>query len=101
MFRVVRGPEQAFSFLGAYLSQVRRFLSLQRRSQYVNRMKGAGEGVELLPGQGKFLFVCPFLKTWSWYRPSPHARQGMMDEPMFTCAKAPIDTIVAQLANMD
>jgi chlorite dismutase len=138
---------------------VHSFLSLQRRSQYVNRTKGAGDGVELLPGQGKFLFVYPFTKTRSWYRLSPHARQGMMDEhiaasslfkgvnlntsysygiddqdfmvafdsdypqefvdlvgrlryteaslytqrdtPMFACAKAPIDTILAQLANMD
>ena len=66
--------------LGAYLSQVYSFLSLQRRSEYVNKMKGAGEGVELLPGQGKFLFVYPFVKTRQWYRLSPHARQGMMDE---------------------
>jgi len=147
------------SQLGAYLSQVHSFLSLQRRSEYVNRTKGAGEGVELLPGQGKFLFVYPFVKTRQWYRLSPHTRQGMMDEhiaasspfkgvhlntsysygiddqdfvvafdsdypqefvdlvgrlryteaslyterdtPMFTCAKAPIDAILAQLANID
>lgn len=147
------------SQLGAYLLQVHSFLSVQRRSQYVNRSTGAGEGLELLPGQGKFLFVYPFTKTRSWYRLSPQARQGMMDEhiavsapfkgvslnssysygiddqdfvvafdsdypqefvdlvgrlryteaslstqrdtPMFTCAKAPIDAILAQLANMD
>ncbi len=147
------------SRLGAYLTQVHSFLSLQRRSEYVNRMKGAGEGVELLPGQGKFLFVYPFSKTRPWFLLSPHARQGMMDEhiaasapfkgvhlntsfsygiddqdfvvafdsdypqefvdlvgrlryteaslytlrdtPMFTCAKAPIDAILAQLANVD
>ena len=147
------------SRLGAYLSQVHSFVSLQRRSQYVNKTKGAGEGLELLPGQGKFLFVYPFVKTREWYRLSPHARQGMMDEhiaasspfkgvhlntsygyglddedfvvafdsdypqefvdlvgrlryteaslytqrdtPMFTCAKLPIDGILAQLANMD
>jgi chlorite dismutase len=68
------------SRLGAYLSQVYSFLSLQRRSPYVNRSKGAGEGIELLPGEGKYLFVYPFIKTRSWYRLSPHARQGMMDE---------------------
>jgi chlorite dismutase len=135
------------------------FLSLQRRSPYVNRSKDAEEGIELLPGQGKYLFVYPFTKTRSWYRLSPHARQGMMDEhiaasapfkgvrlntsysygiddqdfvvafdsdypqefvdlvgrlryteaslytqrdtPMFPCAKAPIDAILAQLANID
>ena len=147
------------SALGAYLSQSHSFLSLQRRSEDVNRSKGAGEGVELLPGQGKFLFVYPFVKTRQWYRLSPHARQGLMDEhiaasspfkgvhlnssysfgiddqdfvvafdsdypqefvdlvgrlryteaslytqrdtPMFVCAKASIDTILAQLANLD
>lgn len=147
------------SRLGAYLSQVYSFLSLQRRSPYVNKIKGAGENVELEAGQGKYLFVYPFTKTRSWYRLSPHARQGMMDEhiaacapfkgvhlntsysygiddqdfmvafdsdypqefvdlvgrlryteasvytqrdtPMFPCAKAPIDEILAQLANTD
>ena len=34
------------SRLGAYLSQAHSYLSLQRRSPYVNKMKGAGEGVE-------------------------------------------------------
>jgi chlorite dismutase len=68
------------SRLGAYLSQVHSFLSLQRRSPYVNKIKGAGESVELLAGQGKYLFVYPFTKTREWYRLSPHARQGMMDE---------------------
>src|SRR3954467_12212896 len=68
------------SRLGAYLTQVQSFLSLQRRSPYVNKMKGAGDGIELLPGEGKYLFVYPFTKTRSWYRLSPHARQGMMDE---------------------
>src|SRR6185436_10113047 len=38
------------SRLGAYLSQAYNLLSLQRRSPYVNKMKGAGDGVELLPG---------------------------------------------------
>ena len=147
------------SRLGAYLSPVHSFLSLQRRSPYVNKMKGAGEGVELLPGQGRYLFVYPFVKTRAWYRLSPHARQGMMDDhiaaaapfkgvrlntsesfgiddqdfvvafdsdypqefvdlvgrlryteaslftqrdtPMFVCVKAPIDAILAQLANVD
>jgi chlorite dismutase len=147
------------SQLGAYLSQVYSFLSMQRRSPYINKTKGPGEGVELMPGQGKYLFVYPFTKKRSWYRLSPHARQGLMDEhiaacspfkgvrlntsdsyglddqdfivafdsdypqefvdlvgrlryteaslyterdtPMFVCAKAPIDAILAQLANAD
>ncbi len=145
--------------LGAYAPQVYSFLSLQRRSPYVNKIKGSGDAVELLPGQGKYLFVYPFTKTRSWYRLSPHARQGMIDEhiaaaapfkgvrlntsdsfglddqdfvvafdsdypqefvdlvarmryteaslytqrdtPMFVCAKAPIDAILAQLVMME
>lgn len=147
------------SRFGAYVLPVYSFFSMQKRSPYVNKMKGSGEGVELLPGQGKYLFVYPFTKTRAWYRLSPHARQGMMDEhiaasapfkgvrlntsysygiddqdfvvafdsdypqefvdivgrlrhteaslytqkdtPMFTCVKAPIDTIVAQLAHLE
>lgn len=65
---------------GAYLQTAHSFLSMQKRSQYVNRIEGSGHGVELLPGQGKYLFIYPFVKTRPWYALSPHARQGMMDE---------------------
>ncbi len=68
------------SGLGAYLDTPYSFLSLQKRSQYVNRIEGSGQGLELLPGQGDFLFIYPFVKTRAWYNLSPHARQGMMDE---------------------
>lgn len=68
------------SGLGGYLTQPYSFLSMQKRSQYVNRIEGSGHGVELLPGEGKYLFVYPFVKTRAWYSLSPHARQGMMDE---------------------
>jgi chlorite dismutase len=67
------------SCLGAYLELPYSYLSLQKRSQYVNRI-GSGQGLELLPGQGAFLFVYPFVKTRAWYSLTPHARQGMMDE---------------------
>jgi chlorite dismutase len=66
--------------LGAYMTMPYSYLSLQKRSQYVNRIEGSGHGLELLPGQGKYLFVYPFVKTRAWYNLSPHARQGMMDE---------------------
>lgn len=69
--------------LGAYLTQPYNYLSMQKRSQYVNRVVGSGHGVELLPGEGKWLFVYPFIKTRAWYKLSPHARQGMMDEHIF------------------
>ncbi|MBA4179589.1 MAG: chlorite dismutase [Anaerolinea sp.] len=66
--------------LGAYLEVAHSFVSMQKRSQYVNRIEGSGNGVELLPGEGKYLFIYPFVKTRPWYALSPHARQGMMDE---------------------
>jgi chlorite dismutase len=78
-FRAMQAEMNA-SVLGGYLTTVHSFLSLQKRSQYVNRIEGSGHGVELLPGQGAYLFVYPFVKTRAWYALSPHARQGMMDE---------------------
>ncbi len=66
--------------MAGYVEPRYSFVSLQKRSQYVNRIEGSGHGVELLPGEGKYLFVYPFVKTRAWYGLSPHARQGMMDE---------------------
>ncbi|MEJ5221538.1 MAG: chlorite dismutase family protein [Tepidiforma sp.] len=66
--------------MAGWLTPAYSFLSLQKRSQYVNRIEGSGHGIELLPGEGQFLFVYPFVKTRAWYALSPHARQGMMDE---------------------
>ncbi len=69
--------------MGGYLTQPRNYISMQKRSQYVNRIEGSGHGLELLPGQGRYLFVYPFVKTRAWYDLSPHARQGMMDEHIY------------------
>ncbi len=72
--------------LMAYLSQPYSFLSMQKRSIYVDRFNPEGEGVSLLPGQGNYLFVYPFVKTRPWYDLSPQARQGMMDEHIYVSA---------------
>ncbi len=69
--------------LGGYLTQPHNYISMQKRSQYVNRIEGSGHGLELLPGQGSYLFVYPFVKTRAWYDLSPHSRQGMMDEHIY------------------
>ncbi|WP_183988567.1 chlorite dismutase family protein [Deinobacterium chartae] len=69
--------------MGGYLTQPHNFISMQKRSQYVNRIEGSGHGLELLPGEGTYLFVYPFVKTRAWYDLSPHARQGMMDEHIY------------------
>lgn len=69
--------------LMGYLHQPYTYLSMQKRSQYVNRVEGSGHGLEVLPGQGKYLFIYPFIKTRAWYDLTPHSRQGMMDEHIF------------------
>jgi chlorite dismutase len=46
---------------------------------------------------GKYLFVYPFTKTRSWYRLSPHARQGMMDEHI--AASAPFKGVRLNTSN--
>lgn len=74
------------SLLAGYLDQPYSYLSMQKRSIYVDRFNPEGEGVHLLPGQGKYLFVYPFVKTRSWYDLSPQARQGMMDEHIYVSA---------------
>ena len=66
-----------------YLHQSATYLAMQKRSQYVNRIEGSGHGLEILPGQGKYLFIYPFIKTRAWYDLTPYARQGMMDEHIY------------------
>ncbi|MEW6421191.1 MAG: chlorite dismutase family protein [Deinococcota bacterium] len=72
--------------LMGYLTQPYNFIAMQKRSQYVNRIEGSGHGLEVLPGQGQFLFIYPFIKTRPWYDLTPHARQGMMDEHIYASA---------------
>ncbi len=69
--------------LMGYLTQPNTYTSMQKRSQYVNRVEGSGHGLEILPGQGTYLFIYPFIKTRAWYDLTPHARQGMMDEHIY------------------
>jgi chlorite dismutase len=69
--------------LGKYLTTPYSFLSMTKRSVYVDKHTHEGqEGtrLKLVPGQFKYLFVYPFVKSKGWYRLTKHARQGMMDE---------------------
>ncbi len=72
--------------LAGYLTQPYSFLSMQKRSIYVDRFNPEGEGVELRPGEGRYLFVYPFVKKRDWYRLTPQTRQGMMDEHIYVSA---------------
>ena len=69
--------------LGKYLTTPYSYLSMTKRSVYVDQHTHAGqEGtrLKLTPGQFRYLFVYPFVKSKAWYRLTQHARQGMMDE---------------------
>ena len=69
--------------LGNYLTTPYSYLSMTKRSIYVDKHTHEGqEGtrLRLVPGKFKYLFVYPFVKSKAWYRLTKHARQGMMDE---------------------
>ena len=69
--------------LGKYLRTPYSYLSLTKRSIYVDKHIHEGqEGrrVKVFPGKFKYLFVYPFVKAKSWYRLDQSARQKMMDE---------------------
>jgi chlorite dismutase len=69
--------------LGRYLATPYSYFSSTKRSIYVDKHTHDGqEGtrLKLVPGQFKYLFVYPFVKSKAWYRLTKHARQGMMDE---------------------
>ncbi len=69
--------------LGKYLTQPVSYLSMTKRSIYVEKHSHEGqEGSRLyiVPGQSKYLFVYPFVKTREWFLLSPQARQGIMNE---------------------
>ncbi len=69
--------------LGKYLTSPYSYLSMTKRSVYVDKHQHPGqEGtrLKLVPGQFRYLFVYPFVKSKAWYRLTKHARQGMMDE---------------------
>ncbi len=71
------------SQLGFYLDSPISYLAMTRRSIYVDRHTHEGqEGTRLRikPGQGKYLFVYPFVKTRKWYELSLPVRQAMMDK---------------------
>src|SRR5208337_118536 len=77
------GAQLLATGLGNYLTTPYSYLSMTKRSVYVDKHTHEGqEGtrLRLVPGQFKYLFVYPFVKSKAWYRLTKHARQGMMDE---------------------
>lgn len=68
--------------LGTYLTPVYSYLAMTKRSIYVDKLDPdhPADRTRIVPGKSRYLFVYPFVKNRDWYRMSPAARQGMMDE---------------------
>ncbi len=76
--------------MGPHLSVPYSYLAMTRRSIYVPSTSlrtgspeeegGPASHTVLSPGDAKYLFVYPFVKTRAWYKLSKDERQRMMDE---------------------
>jgi chlorite dismutase len=68
--------------LGRYLEATQSFLSMTKRSMYIDKdnPEHVEDRLHIVPGQSKYLFVYPFVKTREWYAKPSDARQEMMDE---------------------
>jgi chlorite dismutase len=69
--------------LGKYLAVTYSYFALSRRSIYVGEHTPGFENRRyIVPGEGEYLFVYPFVKTRAWYQLPLEERQRMMDEHM-------------------
>ena len=68
--------------LGAYLTTPHSFLSMTKRSMYVDKLDPfhtAESRTHIIPGKRKYLFIYPFVKTRDWYLLPLEERQKIMD----------------------
>jgi chlorite dismutase len=80
--------------LGKYLNVPYSYLSMTRRSIYVEEHQkedpeGHGSRLQVVPGQSKYLFVYPFIKSRPWYALSDAERGEAMKEHIATGHKYP------------
>jgi chlorite dismutase len=71
------------SGLGKYLNTPYSYLAMTKRSVYVDKHTHEGQEskrLRVVPGEMKYIFVYPFVKTREWYLLTKSARQGMMNE---------------------
>ncbi len=70
------------SGLGKYLLPSLSFLSMSKRSLYVDKINPEHDELRttIKPGRGKYIFVYPFVKSREWYLLHKQTRQGIMDE---------------------
>jgi chlorite dismutase len=70
------------SRLGAYLTTPHSFVSMTKRSMYIDKLDPfhtAESRTVIIPGQRRFLFIYPFVKTRDWYLLPLEKRQEVMD----------------------
>jgi chlorite dismutase len=67
--------------LGRYLEVSQSFLSMTKRSMYIDKdnPEHVEDRLHVIPGKSKYLFVYPFVKTRAWYMLPVEERQEMMD----------------------
>ncbi len=68
--------------LGKYLRTAYSYLAMTKRSTYVDKHTHEGQEskrLTIVPGESKYLFVYPFVKTRAWYMLPKADRQRMMD----------------------
>ncbi|HEY0738331.1 MAG TPA: chlorite dismutase family protein [Herpetosiphonaceae bacterium] len=78
--------------IGRYLSVPHSFLAMTKRSMYVDKYATEEEAKRrdiIVPGESKYLFVYPFVKTRAWYGLPAAERQRMMDEHIRVGRKYP------------
>jgi len=69
--------------LGGYLQTTDSFLSMTKRSMYIDKLEPFHTGesrTHIIPGKRKYLFIYPFVKTRAWYLLPQDERQKIMDE---------------------
>src|SRR3990170_2159529 len=78
--------------LGQYLATPYSYLAMTKRSTYIIEHQHEGQldsRGQIRPGQYKYIFVYPFVKTRDWYLLSLAARQGVMNEHIAVGHKYP------------
>ncbi len=68
--------------LGAYLTMPHSFLSMTKRSVYVDKLDPDHPDKRryITPAKSKYFFIYPFVKTHAWYQMPLEQRQALMDE---------------------
>jgi chlorite dismutase len=68
--------------MAKYIEPTQSFLSMTKRSMYIDRdnPEHVEDRLHIVPGKSEYLFVYPFVKTREWYSRTADQRQEMMDE---------------------